>query len=92
MHQVKTNDSCLSISSWHLWICSSYILVAAGGQERKADVLTYESKQASSSLSFILISCYILHYLNYSPFGISMLAILEGGDEPTEFFATTLIM
>lgn len=30
--------------------------------------------------------------LEHSPFGISILAILEGGDEPAEFFATTLMM
>lgn len=28
----------------------------------------------------------------HSPFGISILAILEGGDGPAEFFATTLMM
>ena len=31
-------------------------------------------------------------HLNHSPLGISMLAIVDGGDEPAEFFATTLIM
>ena len=31
-------------------------------------------------------------YLKYSPLGISILAISEGGDKPAEFFATTLMM